>query len=211
MRAGILSELYLHGAINEIVGSNLSTPDFWIRASYAHPALQDGYEPKNNLGRSREVDFFITPSTGRAGPSLAVEVKWTPSAHCTWKNILVDLYRLKLISMAEPKTDCMFVLCGPRTEVSALLKQLHMQSQKRAIGRKYPPPLVLRSAGSESGNSQFAPVDENGRFFGGDDVRNRLPLRSNGKSRIPSGMNLQLLGEATAGVKEWTAAVWRIT
>ena len=210
MRAGIFSELYLHGAINEIVGSNLSTSDFWIRAGYAHPALQDGHEPKNNVGRLREVDFFVTPATGRLGPSLAIEVKWTSSTHCTWKNILVDLYRLKFISMAEATTDCMFVLCGPRAEVGALLKQLQTQSQKRAIGRKYPPPLVLRSAGSKSGNSQFAPVDENGRFLGGDDVRNRLPRRSNGKSRIPPGMNLHLLGEATTGAKEWTAAVWRI-
>ena len=211
MRSGIFSELYLHAAINEILGSNLSTSDFWIRAGHAHPALQDDYQQKINLGRSRELDFFVTPSSGRNGPSLAIEVKWTPSKHCTWKSALVDLYRLKLISMVEAKTDCMFVLCGPRTEIHSLLRQLHSHSEKRAIARKYPRPLVLRSTGSASGNSQFAPVDENGRFFGGEGVRNKLPLRSNGKKRLPTGVNVQLPGEATAGVNEWTAAAWRIS
>ena len=210
MRSGMFNELYIHGAMNRNRVSNLSTSDFWIRPSYAHPELQDKYVPKKNRGRSRELDFFVTPATGRTGPSLAMEVKWTSSTHCSWRNVVTDLYRLKLISSAEPTTDCQFVLCGPKSEMDSILEQLNAESQKRAIGKTYPPPLVLRSTGSKSGRSTIAPVDENGRLLGGDPVRRNSPWRNN-KRRIPMGINLQLLGEATVGVKEWTAAVWRIS
>lgn len=210
MRTGSFDEAYVQNTINEIIVSNLSTADYWIRRNHAHPALQDDYAPKKNLGRSRELDFFITPATGRAGTSLAMEVKWTPSTHCTWRRIMTDLYRLKLVAMANPNTDCMFVLCGPRNEITALVEQLRMQSKIRAIGNHHPPPLALRSSGSKSGQSHLRPVDENGRFLGGDQVRKSLPLRSNGKHRLPSGIIFQLLGESTVGVKEWMAAVWRV-
>lgn len=210
MREGSFDEAYLQNTIHEIVVSNLSTSDFWIRQSHAHPALQDDYAPKKNLGRSRELDFFITPTKGRMGNSLAMEVKWTPSTHCTWTKIVRDLYRLKLVAMAYPNTDCMFVLCGPRNEITALVEQLRAQSRIRATGNHHPPPLALRSTGSKSGQSHLAPVDENGRLLGGDQVRKKLPLRSNGKRRLPSGITFQLLGESTVGVKEWMAAVWRV-
>lgn len=210
MRMGSFDEGYVQNIINEIVVSNLSISDFWIRQNHAHPALQDDYAPKKKLGRSRELDFFITPATGRVGASLAIEVKWTPSTHCTWRRITTDLYRLKLVAMANPATDCMFVLCGPRNEITELVEQLRVQSKIRAIGNYHSPPLALRSLGSKSGQSYLRPVDENGRFFGGDQVRKKLPLRSNGKRRVPSGAVSQLLGESTVGVKEWMAAVWRI-
>ncbi|MCE0510395.1 hypothetical protein LVJ59_15200 [Microbacterium sp. KKR3/1] len=210
MRYGMFNELYIHGVMNEIVVSNLSIQDFWVRPSYAHPDLQDRYSAKKKRGRSRELDFFVTPSAGRHGRSLAIEVKWTSSGHCTWKNIVTDLYRLKLVAMAEPGTDCQFVLCGPRTEVVSLLEQIAIESQKRAIGRTYATPLVLNSTGSKSGQSYLAPVDENGRLLGADSVREKLPIGPNGRRRIPTGINFQLLGEATVGAKEWTAAVWRL-
>jgi hypothetical protein len=210
MRAASFDEAYLQNTINEIVVSNLANSDFWIRRSYAHPALQDDYAPKKNLGRSRELDFFITPAKGRAGASLAMEVKWTPSTHCTWRKTLRDLYRLKLVAMVNSNTDCMFVLCGPRNEITALVEQLRLQSKIRALGNHHPPPITLRSTGSKSGQSHLAPVDENGRLLGGDQVRKKLPLRSNGKHRLPSGITFQLLGESTVGVKEWMAAVWRV-
>lgn len=211
MRSGAFEEGYIQNTINEIIISNLSTAEFWIRRSYAHPLLQDEYALKKNLGRPRELDFFITPATGRAGGSLAMEVKWTPSTHCTWRNILTDIYRLKLVAMGDPNiTDCMFVLCGPRNEVTELVQRLRMESKKRAIGNHHPAPLALRSLGSKSGASHLRPVDENGRFLGGPQVREKLPLRSNGKARLPSSIICQLLGESTVGVKEWTAAVWRV-
>lgn len=211
MRMGSFDEGYIQNTINDIVVSNLSTSDFWIRKNYAHSVLQDDYAAKKNLGRPRELDFFITPATGRTGKSLAIEVKWTPSTHCTWRKIMTDLYRLKLVAMANPNTtDCMFVLCGPKNEIAALVEQLRMQSKKRAIGNHHPAPLALKSLGSKSGTSSLRPVDENGRLLGGHPVRKKLPLRSNGKHRLPSGIICQLLGESTVGVKEWTAAVWRV-
>lgn len=210
MRLGMFNELYIHGVMNEIIVSNLDTSDFWIRPSYAHPELKDRYAAKKNRGRSRELDFFVTPAVGRHGDSLAIEVKWTTSQYCTWRSIVTDLYRLKTIASAAPGTDCQFVLCGPRQEVVNLLGQIAVESQKRAIGEKYQTPLVLRSTGSKSGHSFLKPVDVNGRLLGGDSVRNKLPLGSNGRRRIPVGISAQLLGEATVGVKEWTAAVWRI-
>lgn len=209
-RMGSFDEGYVQNTINEIIVSNVSTSDFWIRRNHAHPALQDGYAAKKNLGRSRELDFFITPATGRAGTSLAIEVKWTPSTHCTWWRVVADLYRLKLVAMANLNTDCMFVLCGPKNEITTLVEQLRMQSRKRAIGNHHPPPLALKSLGSKTGQSSLSPVDENGRLLGGDQVRKKLPLRSNGRHRLPAGINFQLLGESTVGVKEWSAAVWRV-
>lgn len=211
MRYGMFNELYIHGAMNEIIVSNLDTSDFWIRPSYAHPELQDRYAAKKNRGRSRELDFFVTPAKGRHGHSLAIEVKWTSSRHCTWRNIVTDLYRLKTVASAESGTDCQFVLCGTRQEVVDLLNQIAIESQKRAIGRKYQTPLVLKSTGSKSGHSFLTPVDVNGRLLGGESVRNRLPLGPNGRRRIPTKITIQLLGEDTVGAKEWTAAVWRIT
>jgi hypothetical protein len=64
---------------------------------------------------------------------------------------------------------------------------------------------------SKSGNSQFAPTDENGRLLGGMGVRKKLPLQNNGKPRMPSTVHAQLLGQSTIGIREWSAAVWRIT
>ncbi|MCC4907748.1 hypothetical protein [Microbacterium sp. cx-59] len=211
MRAGLFNEVYLHGTINEIVVSNISTADFWVRPGYAHPQLQDVRGVGKKAGRPRELDFFITPTAGRTGRSLAMEVKWTPSKHCSWGNVVSDLYRLKLVAMSEPTTDCMFVLCGPRTGVTKLLEKVQAENQKRAIGRMYEPGLVLRSAGSMSGSGGIAPVDENGRFLGGDSARGRLPLGNNGRRRIPTGITFQLAGEATVGAKEWTAAAWRVS
>jgi len=211
MRAGLFNEIYLHGTINEIIVSNISTADFWIRPGYAHPQLQDAPGPRKKAGRSRELDFFVTPAAGRTGRSRAMEVKWTPSRHCSWGNVVSDLYRLKLIAMSEATTDCMLVLCGPRDGVTKLLDKVQAESQKRAIGRLYEPGLVLRSAGSKTGSGGIAPVDENGRFLGGDTVRERLPLGRNARRRIPTGITLQLAGEATVGVNEWTAAVWRVS
>lgn len=210
-REGLFNEPYLYGAINEIVVSNVSTSDFWIRTGYGHPALQDVAAEKKNLGRLRELDFYITPAKGRSGSSLAIEVKWTPSAHCTWQTVVADLYRLKLVAMEDKTTECIFVLCGPQAGLLKLLDKLDIESQKRAIGRRYPKPLVLRSTGSKSGSSSIATVDENGRLLGGKSARNRLPLQGNGKPKLPSNLKVQLLGEEAVGVKGWMAAVWRIS
>lgn len=210
-RDGLFNEIYLYGVINEIAVSNVSTSDFRIRTGYGHPALQDDYKQKQNLGRLRELDFYLSPATGCAGNSLAIEVKWTPSAYCNWRNVVVDLYRLKLVTTADSSTECVFVLCGPQRDVHKILERLHKESQKRAIGKKYPRPLVLRSTGSKSGSSFLRTVDENGRLLGGNYVRDRLPLQSNGKPQTPKNIKLQLLGEETVGVKKWTAATWRIS
>lgn len=210
-REGLFNEIYLYGAINEIVVSNVSTSDFWIRTGYGHPALQDVTTEEKNLGRLRELDFFITPAKGRSGSSMAIEVKWTPSSHCTWQTVVADLYRLKLVAMADKTTECIFVLCGPRVGLLKLLEKLDENSQKRAIGRRYPKPLVLRSTGSKTGSSSIATVNENGKLLGGNLVRRKLPLQVNGKPKLPGNLKLQLLGEVTVGVKQWTAAVWRVS
>lgn len=41
-RAGLFNEIYLHGTINEIVVSNISTADFWVRPGYALRPVRPG-------------------------------------------------------------------------------------------------------------------------------------------------------------------------
>lgn len=210
-KEGLFNELYLYGAINEIVASNVGTSDFWIRTGYAHPALQDVVTPKKKLGRHRELDFFVAPASGRTGRSMAIEVKWTPSSHCDWRTVVADLYRLKLVAMAEKTTECLFVLCGPHGGVLKLIESLDRNSQKRAINKRYPRPLVLRSEGSKSGASSVITVDGIGRLLGGEAARQQFPIQANGKPKLPKNLKTQLLGEDTVGVRKWTAAVWRIS
>ncbi|PNW09043.1 hypothetical protein C1632_08080 [Microbacterium testaceum] len=152
MRAALFNEIYLHGTIDEIVISNISTADLWVRPGYAQPQLQDAPGARKKTGRSRELDFFIIPAADRTGRSLAMEVKWTPSRHCSWGNVVFDLYRLKLIAMSEATTDCMLVLSGPRDGVTKLRDRVRAESQKRAIDRVCEPGLVLRSTGSKTGS-----------------------------------------------------------
>jgi hypothetical protein len=211
MREGHFSESYIHSAIHEIATANLSVADYWIQQNYAHPDLQDYHSARKKLGAPRAVDLFIAPTIGRTGSSLAIEVKWTPSDHCKWSTVLADIYRLKLVRMADHTTDGMVVLCGPKNDISRLMMKLRAESQKRAINRIYGPPLVVRDAVSKSGNSQFAPTDENGRFLGGAKVRDKLPLGANGKPRIPTTVHAQFLGQSTVGIREWSSVVWRIS
>jgi len=210
MRQGQFSETYIHNVIHEVATTNLNIADHWIRQNFAHPTLQDDRSLRK-AGAPRALDFFITPTAQRVGRSLAIEVKWTLSPHCKWQTVVTDLYRLKLVKMADQTTDGMFVLCGLRDDISNLLMKLRAESQKRAIGRTYGPPLVTIGEMSKSGNSQFAPIDENGRFLGGTKVRSKLPIQSNGKPRMPTTVHAQFLGQATVGLRAWSAAVWRIT
>lgn len=211
MRQGQFSETYVHNLIHEVATANLNVADHWIRRHYAHPALQDDPSLGKTAGAPRAVDFFVTPTASRVGPSLAIEVKWTPSDHRKWSTVLADLYRLKLIKMMVQTTDGIFVILGSRNQISHFLVKLHAEVQKRAIGRTYGAPLAMTGENSKSGSSQFAPTDENGRFLGGIAVRNKLPLQSNGKPRIPWTIRAQFLGQSTVGLRQWSAAVWRIS
>lgn len=216
MREGGFNEYHVHAIINEVVISNLSSADHWVQASYAHPALQDAPDAekgKVKRGRRRELDFHIRPTKQCQGGSLAIEVKWTTSAHSTWRTILADIYRLKLVAMAEGETDCILVICGRQQEVVKLVQQIDVASQARALGsRRYLKPLRLVSMmGEDSGGSSFRPIDENGKFLGGDSVRSKLPLRTNGKRWVPESVKTTLLGESVVGKNRWATAVWRIT
>lgn len=210
LREGMFNEIYLHGTMNELIVSILSMDDFWIRPGHPHDSLKDEAASTRKSGRSRELDFFVTPTRGRSGKSLALEVKWTSSSHCNWRSITLDLYRLKILAMENGGMDCMFVLSGPRSEVVNVLAKLQAASQKRAIGRTYGESIYLRTEGLGDGSGRLAPVDENGRFLGGDSLRSKLPLGSNGKRKTPATIKLQLLGESTVGRRSWTAAVWRV-
>lgn len=60
------------------------------------------------------------------------------------------------------------------------------------------------------GERTLRTVDENGRFLGGNPVPDRLPLRSNEKPWEPNPIKLQNLGNVTVGMKNGSAAVWRV-
>lgn len=138
-------EAYLHGALIDLLASNLDSIDYSIECGYAIPELQHKKSHGSASGRKREVDFAVIQ---RDNPKmkLCLEVKWAGSSHATAFNVLRDLVRLTLVVDANPQTAALFVLAGPKRDVPKLLgHQLFAACQAR--GRQhsilsYPPSVT---------------------------------------------------------------------
>lgn len=129
-RGHSFGEHYLHGALNEILASNIDHRRWTLEPNFAAPALQG---PDITSGRKRELDFAITSKASgeqrtKAGPEarktrVAIEAKWSASSHCREESILSDLCRLSLIASSETPAACLFVLAGPKSSVRNLLQK----------------------------------------------------------------------------------------
>ncbi|MGP9539147.1 hypothetical protein ACT3SP_14125 [Brachybacterium sp. AOP43-C2-M15] len=129
-RGHSFGEHYMHGALNEILASNIDHHKWALEPNYAAPELQgDGA----NAGRKRELDFAVTTKVAGEHRSsinytdreiaIAIEAKWAASTHCNDENILSDLCRLSLIAAGERPVACLFVLAGPKSSVKNILRQ----------------------------------------------------------------------------------------
>ncbi|WP_256838938.1 hypothetical protein [Ornithinimicrobium faecis] len=117
-------EAYVHGALIDLLASNLDSSAYSIESGYAVAELQPDKPDDAKSGRKREVDFAVisrADSTDNSKVQLCLEVKWAGSSHATPINVLRDLVRLQLVVDANPRAVALFVLAGPKRDVPKLL------------------------------------------------------------------------------------------
>lgn len=128
-------EYHLHGVINEIVTAIIDPAIFKQYGGYAHPALN---KPPRRAGRPREVDFYVEHRETKEGRTC-LEAKWAGSSHCTWDNILRDLYRLAFVKEHSPTIECLLVLAGSTANVDLMMKTMPAVWQNGNIQRRMRP------------------------------------------------------------------------
>lgn len=116
----------MHGALLEILASNLDPTAYSVRPGLGLEAIQRRNSSGVRLGRPRELDFGVVrrgDHTTEASEDLvlAIEAKWAGSSHATPTNILLDLTRLTLAVNAHPAAFGLFVLAGGKGDLRKLM------------------------------------------------------------------------------------------
>ncbi|MEN3032204.1 hypothetical protein [Chromobacterium amazonense] len=114
-RGRVMNESFLLLAMADIINSSIDKGNM-VKAGYAHHALNS---VSNLGGRKRELDYAVFDFQGNL--SIVAEAKWAGSSHCTFDNLIVDLFRLGLVKNNNQDVKCYFVLAGHSSKIKKLV------------------------------------------------------------------------------------------
>lgn len=205
-------EAHLHGAIMEILASNVDPKTTSIQPSYPVDVIQRPHgagigSRGGNAGRKREVDFAVlTRVESPETPVLAhcIEAKWAGSSHAKPDNVLIDLTRLALISQEHPEATCLFLLAGGKSSVANLLERRLPKLSKR-VGA-----TPLQHAYLPNGNPHLFNL-RNARGRDGALDAKRSELLAAKFQRVPVQLRTTMYKPAHDTPPNWRVHVWRVS